>query len=274
MTAHRTGAGPNLRPGPVRPKGKTARWMDCRKFPPGDDRSDADRSGDGRTWVRPAAHAALRHLLRRRRPAQRPPGGADAAPGAGGSGIVVRRTDLGGLDIPARFDHVVDTRLCTVLGLPGRPEARVGTVEHVHGGAGRLRRAQRRARGGRAGDAHPRRLGAGFRVPDRLRRHRRAGLAGRRRIEVLRPVRVSHGEAFAELRPRAHGFDMAVSIAFDAAAIGRQALTLRLSPAVFRAGWRGRAPSRWPPKSSSCAPPAWPSAAAWTMPWWWTAPRC
>ena len=45
-------------------------------------------------------------------------------------GIVFRRTDLG-IDIPARFDLVSDTRLCTVLALPGRPEARVGTVEHI-----------------------------------------------------------------------------------------------------------------------------------------------
>src|SRR4051794_28082531 len=43
-------------------------------------------------------------------------------------GIVFRRTDLG-VDIPARFDHVVETRLATVLGLPNG--ATVGTVEHV-----------------------------------------------------------------------------------------------------------------------------------------------
>ena len=51
-------------------------------------------------------------------------------PAAVNTGIVFRRTDLG-VSIPARFDHVVDTRLCTVLGLPGRREAVVGTVEHV-----------------------------------------------------------------------------------------------------------------------------------------------
>ena len=51
-------------------------------------------------------------------------------PAPAGSGIVLRRTDLG-VAIPARFDHVVDTRMCTVLGLPGQEEARVGTVEHV-----------------------------------------------------------------------------------------------------------------------------------------------
>ena len=51
-------------------------------------------------------------------------------PAAAGTGIIFRRTDLG-IDIPARFDHVVDTRLCTVLADPAHPTARIGTVEHV-----------------------------------------------------------------------------------------------------------------------------------------------
>ena len=56
-------------------------------------------------------------------------------PAAPDTGIVFRRSDLG-IDIPARFDHVVDTRLCTVLGLAqsveaGQAEATIGTVEHV-----------------------------------------------------------------------------------------------------------------------------------------------
>ena len=42
-------------------------------------------------------------------------------------GIVFRRIDLG-IDIPARFDAVCDTRLCTVI---GAGDARVGTVEHL-----------------------------------------------------------------------------------------------------------------------------------------------
>src|SRR6185312_1611515 len=42
-------------------------------------------------------------------------------------GIVFRRTDIA-VDIPARYDHVVDTRLSTVLAAGA---ARIGTVEHV-----------------------------------------------------------------------------------------------------------------------------------------------
>ena len=61
-----------------------------------------------------------------------------------------------------------------------------------------------------------------------------AQTAPRRAIEIRRPVRVSEGDAFAELRPGPSGLDMALSIDFAAAAIGRQALSLRLTPDSFR----------------------------------------
>lgn len=58
------------------------------------------------------------------------------APAPAGSGIVFRRTDLvekgatvEQATIPARWDHVVDTRLCTVVG--NAHGAVVGTVEHL-----------------------------------------------------------------------------------------------------------------------------------------------
>ncbi len=52
-------------------------------------------------------------------------------PSAIDSGIRFRRTDLSAAEaaIPARWDNVVDTRLCTVLGGPSG--ATVGTVEHL-----------------------------------------------------------------------------------------------------------------------------------------------
>ena len=49
------------------------------------------------------------------------------SPGAGGRGIVFRRTDLG-TDIPARYDLVSETRLGTVI---GQGAAKVGVVEHL-----------------------------------------------------------------------------------------------------------------------------------------------
>ncbi|MDR3525303.1 MAG: UDP-3-O-acyl-N-acetylglucosamine deacetylase [Acetobacteraceae bacterium] len=154
-----------------------------------------------------------------------------------GSGIVFRRTDLnpalGPTDIPARFDHVVDTRLCTVIGHPARPECRVGTIEHLMAAL------------------------AGFGIDNALVEIDApevpildgsaadfaflitcAGVVEQHdpitEIEVLRTVRVEQGEAFAELRPNALGFDMALSIDFDAPAIGRQAYSMRLSPEAFR----------------------------------------
>jgi UDP-3-O-[3-hydroxymyristoyl] N-acetylglucosamine deacetylase len=58
--------------------------------------------------------------------------------------------------------------------------------------------------------------------------------APRHVIEILRPVRASLGEATAELRPGGSTLDLALSIDFEAAAIGRQALSLSLTEQGFR----------------------------------------
>lgn len=49
------------------------------------------------------------------------------APGQGGGGVVFRRADLG-IEIPARYDQVSETRLGTVI---GQGSAKVGVVEHL-----------------------------------------------------------------------------------------------------------------------------------------------
>jgi UDP-3-O-[3-hydroxymyristoyl] N-acetylglucosamine deacetylase len=153
-------------------------------------------------------------------------------PAEAGTGIVFRRSDIG-LDFPARFDRVIDTRLCTVLGVPGQPLARLGTVEHMmaaFAGCG-IDNAIVEIDGPELpivdGSASPLVFlidCAGTVEQD----------AARREIEILRTVRVTDGEAFAELRPGGLGFRMAMSIEFRAAAIGRQALTLQLTPDNFR----------------------------------------
>ena len=148
-------------------------------------------------------------------------------------GIVFRRSDLG-IDIPARFDRVADTRLCTLLAHPDHPEVRIGTVEHVMAAlaACGVDNAVVAVDGPEVpvldGSAAPFVFlldCAGVMeqaVPSRA-------------IEVLRTVRVEDGEAFAELRPAVlGGLEMAISIRFEAAAIGRQSLSLRLGDAVFR----------------------------------------
>src|SRR5258708_32009935 len=48
-------------------------------------------------------------------------------PTPAGHGIVFRRIDLG-RDVPATYDRVVDTKLCTMI---GEDSARVGTIEHL-----------------------------------------------------------------------------------------------------------------------------------------------
>lgn len=148
------------------------------------------------------------------------------------SGVVFRRADLG-LDVPARFDHVTDARLCTTLALSGQPEASVGTVEHLVAAlaACGVDNVLVELDGPEVpvldGSAAP-----------WLFLLDCAGLislnAPRRFIEVLRTVRVEEGDAFAELRPSFSGLDMAMLIDFDAPAIGRQALTFHLTEAGFR----------------------------------------
>jgi UDP-3-O-[3-hydroxymyristoyl] N-acetylglucosamine deacetylase len=162
-----------------------------------------------------------------------------------GAGIRFRRTDLGGVEIPARHDLVVDTRLCTALALPGRPEARIGTVEHVMAalaGCG-IDDAVVEVDGPEVpildGSAAP----FVFLIDC-------AGVTGQglvpgalAAIEVLRPIRVQDGEgpdaAWAELLPSAPGIegglDAELAIDFPGTAIGRQALALRVTETSFRA---------------------------------------
>ena len=135
---------------------------------------------------------------------------------------------------------MADTRLATVLADPSDPAIRVGTVEHIMAalaGCGidnaliEVDGPELPALDGSA--AHLVFLidCAGIVCQD----------APRRTIEVLRTVRVSEGDAFAELRPARRtrgetraGLDLTMSIDFAAAAIGRQALSLHLTPKNFR----------------------------------------
>ncbi len=154
-------------------------------------------------------------------------------PAPAGSGIVFHRTDLSA-EVPARFDHVADTRLCTVLCNPAAPEVRVGTVEHVMAALAACGIDNAVV----AVDGPEMPVLDGSSAPfvflldcaGRLEQD-----APARTIEVLRPVRVTAGEAFVELRPATTGgLEMAVSIEFAAAVIGRQALSLHLTEGSFR----------------------------------------
>lgn len=156
-------------------------------------------------------------------------------PAVAGTGILFRRSDLG-IDIPARFDRVVDTRLCTALVAEGAPQARIGTVEHVMAALA----------GTGITDAVVELDGPEVPILDGsaapfLFLIDCAGTVSLETpapvIEVLRRVRVEEGEAFAELLPaQLPGFEATMRIEFPATAIGTQQVSLRLSPAAFRAG--------------------------------------
>jgi UDP-3-O-[3-hydroxymyristoyl] N-acetylglucosamine deacetylase len=156
-------------------------------------------------------------------------------PAPAGTGIVFHRTDLD-VSIPARFDHVTDTRLCTVVSLTGRPEARVGTIEHLMAAVSASRIDDLVV----DVDAAELPILDGSAAPF-LFLLESAGIAehggAREVLEILRPVRVAQGESFAELRPHharnAAGLELSLAIDFASPAIGRQALSLHLSPESF-----------------------------------------
>lgn len=160
-------------------------------------------------------------------------------PAAADQGIVFRRTDLG-RSIEARFDNVSDTRLCTVLADPAMPSARVGTVEHIMAALSAL--GIDNALIETDGPEIP--ILDGSAAPFVFLLDCAGSVeqdAPRRIIEIRRTIRVSNGEAWAELRPLGPAaravqpvLEMDVSIDFTASAIGRQSASLRLTPDAFR----------------------------------------
>ncbi len=149
-----------------------------------------------------------------------------------GTGIVFRRVDLG-VDIPASYDRVVDTRLCTVLAAEGRADVRVGTVEHIMAAlaACNIDNAIIDV------DSPEIPILDGSSAPF-VFLIESAGIvsqsAPRRVIEVLRSVYVTEGEASAELHPGTVAALVAhVSIDFQAPAIGAQSAGLTLTGSTF-----------------------------------------
>ena len=154
-----------------------------------------------------------------------------------GHGIVFRRRDLG-VDIPARFDCVADTRLCTVLAHPAIAAARVATVEHLMAalaGTG-ITNALVEVDGPELPILDGSAASFVFLIDC-------AGIQDQEVpatcLEVLRRVRVDGPDGgYAELSPPSMhapvGLAVRVAIEFAAPAIGAQAIALQVTPRSFR----------------------------------------
>lgn len=144
-------------------------------------------------------------------------------------GIWFRRTDLGGALVPARWDAVTPSRLCTVI--ETADGVSVSTIEHIMAalaGTG-IHNALIDIDGPEVpildGSAAP--FVAGF---------LRAGVVGQdapvRAIRVLKPVEVREGAAVARVEP-ADMLEIDFHIDFEDAAIGTQSRRLNLANGAF-----------------------------------------
>ena len=152
-------------------------------------------------------------------------------PAPAGQGIVFVRRDVTDRDnrIPARYDMVNDTTLCTRIANPAGVE--VSTVEHlmaafagtgVHNAVVELDGPEVPIMDGSSRRFVQEILKAGVRPLD----------APVMVLRILEPVRVEKGPAMAELLP-AEDFEIGFCIHFDEAAIGRQEQHLNMRNGSF-----------------------------------------
>jgi len=153
-------------------------------------------------------------------------------PAAVGAGIQFRRTDLpqGASVIPARWDHVVDTKLCTVIG--NSRGAVVGTVEHLMAALAGL--GIDNATVDVDGPEVPIMDGSAEAFVFLIEC---AGIAEqsapRKRIRVLKRIAVGDERASASLTPASCG-TLDFSLDFASPAIGRQERSVRLEGGAFK----------------------------------------
>ncbi|WP_299441037.1 UDP-3-O-acyl-N-acetylglucosamine deacetylase [uncultured Rhodospira sp.] len=154
-------------------------------------------------------------------------------PAEADSGVWVHRADVTDRDpmIPARWDHVVDTRLCTVLG--NAAGVTVSTVEHLMAALAGL--GVDNAEIVVDGPELPVMDGssAAFVAPIEAV-GLRAQQAPRRVVRVRDPVTVEDGDSVAALRPAPRGLTIDAGIDFTSAAIGRQRRVVTVTPDSFR----------------------------------------
>jgi len=151
-------------------------------------------------------------------------------PAMPGAGLTFRRADLGGAEIPVRWDRVVDTRMATTLGNPDG--ARVGTVEHLMAAlAGcEIDNAVIELDGPEVpvmdGSAQP-----FVKLIEKAGVARQA--APRRAIEVLKPIAVRDAHRSLSIEPYPV-LEVSFEIDFDTPAIARQAYGARIVNGTFK----------------------------------------
>ncbi|MGH7023480.1 MAG: UDP-3-O-acyl-N-acetylglucosamine deacetylase [Caulobacteraceae bacterium] len=153
-------------------------------------------------------------------------------PAAPDSGVRFLRTDVTDKDpaISARADHVVGTRLGTVIG--NADGVTVSTIEHLMAAFSGL--AVDNALVEIDGPEVPIMDGSCRAFVAAIdEAGRKAQNARRRHIEILEPVSVTEDGKAASLTP-AEGFEVAFEIAFESSAIGRQRLDLSIDEVAFR----------------------------------------
>ncbi|MBC6442439.1 MAG: UDP-3-O-acyl-N-acetylglucosamine deacetylase [Rhodobacteraceae bacterium] len=152
-------------------------------------------------------------------------------PAAAGYGIRFRRADVTDRDnmIPALWNHVTDTRLCTSLGNSAGVE--ISTVEHlmaalagcgIYNALVEVDGPELPIMDGSSGPFVAAILGAGVQVLD----------TPMRAIRLLGEVSVAHAGVSARLLP-SDTVEIAFAIDFDEAAIGRQSKVLDMANGTF-----------------------------------------
>jgi len=153
-------------------------------------------------------------------------------PAPTGHGVVFRRTDLddGSNEIPARFDTVTNTTLCSTIA--NDAGASVATIEHLMSAIAGLGVDNLLVE--LDGPEVPVMDGSAEPFAFLLEC---AGIAGqdmpRKAVRILRDVTVNNGGSTVTISP-ADEFIVEMVIDFDSAAIGRQNLAVQVSPELFR----------------------------------------
>lgn len=153
-------------------------------------------------------------------------------PASANYGIWFRRTDIDSIDplVPARWDAVVASRLCTLIA--NRAGTTVSTIEHImaalagtgiHNALVEIDGPEVPILDGSAAPFVSAIMARGLRELD----------VPVRALRILAPIEVRDGDAVARLEPAADALEMHFDIDFTDRAIGRQAKRLTLANGAF-----------------------------------------